>query len=58
MTCEKCLHKDVCRDNDSNYCEKGGAEHCYYFIEAEVFITNAIKDLITKLSKAMVDSKK
>ena len=58
MTCEQCLHKDVCRDTGTNYSEKGGAEQCYFFIEEKTFIARAIEELIQKLSKVIIDSKK
>ena len=57
MTCEQCLHKDVCRDTGTNYSEKGGAEQCYFFIEEKAFIERAINDLIRKLSNVIVKTK-
>ena len=54
MTCEQCLHKEVCRDTGTNYSEKGGAEQCYFFIEEKEFIRRAINELIDKLAKVMV----
>lgn len=58
MTCENCLHKDVCRDSETNYCETGGAELCTYFITEIDFVKQFLNDVTRKLAmlKSYIDT--